>query len=155
MVKNLTADASDLRDVASLPGSGISPGDGNGNPFQHCCLGNHRDRGAWGATVLGVTKSQTRLSTRTLNRGRTGQCDGFVHVFSSNNPPPANEEASYQGPWKEYKDENAVEKCAILWGRLGLKEHRHDEMCAKQSTCCGNAGRDEISSDWESRRAPL
>ena len=44
-----------------IPGS-RSPGEGNGNPFQYSCLENPLDRGAWQATVHGVTKSQTRLS---------------------------------------------------------------------------------------------
>ena len=42
--------------------SGKSPGDGNGNPLQHSCLGNPMDRGSWRATVQGVAKSQTWLS---------------------------------------------------------------------------------------------
>ena len=41
---------------------GRCPGIGNGNPLQHSCLGNPMDRGAWRATVHGVTKNQTRLS---------------------------------------------------------------------------------------------
>ena len=45
------------------PGSGRSPGAGNGSPFQYSCLGKPMDGGAWWATVHGVTKSQTRLST--------------------------------------------------------------------------------------------
>ena len=45
-----------------VPGSRRSPGEGNGNPFQYSCLENSMDRGAWWATVHGVTKSQTRLS---------------------------------------------------------------------------------------------
>ena len=49
-------------DVGSIPGSGISPGEGNGNPLQYSCLENSMDRGAWQATVYGVAKSQTRLS---------------------------------------------------------------------------------------------
>ena len=44
-----------------LPGLGRSPGRGNGNPLQHSCLENPIDRGAWWATVHGVTKSRTRL----------------------------------------------------------------------------------------------
>ena len=48
--------------VGSIPGSGRSPGEGNGNPLQHFCIGNPTDRGAWQATVHGVAKSQTRLS---------------------------------------------------------------------------------------------
>ena len=46
-------------DLGSIPGSGRSPGEGNGNPLQHSCLENPIDRGAWRATVLGVAKSQT------------------------------------------------------------------------------------------------
>ena len=46
-------------DGSSLPGLGRSPGEGNGNPFHYSCLENSMDRGAWQATVHGVTKSQT------------------------------------------------------------------------------------------------
>ena len=49
-------------DLGSIHGSGRSPGEGNGNPFQYSCLGNPIDRGAWWATVHGVAKSWTRLS---------------------------------------------------------------------------------------------
>ena len=48
-------------DPGSIPGSGRSPEGGNGNSLQYSCLGNSMDRGAWRATVLGVTKSQTPL----------------------------------------------------------------------------------------------
>ena len=43
-------------DMGSIPGSGRSPGEGNGNSFQYSCLGNPRDRGAWQATVHRVAK---------------------------------------------------------------------------------------------------
>ena len=49
-------------DPGSIPGSGRSPGEGNDNPLPYSCLGNPMDRGAWWATVHGVTKSQTQLS---------------------------------------------------------------------------------------------
>ena len=45
----------------SIPGSGRSPGEGNGNPLQYSCLENSVDRGAWKATVHGVAKGRTRL----------------------------------------------------------------------------------------------
>ena len=61
VVKNLPANAGDVRDVGSIPGSGTSPGEGHGNPLQCSCLENPMDRGAWRATVHGVTKSQTGL----------------------------------------------------------------------------------------------
>ena len=61
MVKNLPAKEGDIRDMALIPGLGRSPGEGNGNPLQYSCLENLMDRGAWRATVHGVTKSQTQL----------------------------------------------------------------------------------------------
>ena len=61
LVKNLHANAGDIRDMGSIPGSGRSPGGGHGNPLQYSCLENPMDRGAWRATVHGVAKSQTRV----------------------------------------------------------------------------------------------
>ena len=55
-------DARNTRDIGLTPGLGRSPGEGHGNPLQYSCLENFMDRGAWWATVHGVTKSQTRLS---------------------------------------------------------------------------------------------
>ena len=49
-------------DLGSVPGSGRSPGERNGNPLQYSCLKNPMDRGAWWATVYGVAKSWTQLS---------------------------------------------------------------------------------------------
>ena len=49
-------------DPGSIPASGRSPGDGNDNPLQYSCLENPMNRGAWWATVHGVTKSWTQLS---------------------------------------------------------------------------------------------
>ena len=60
MVKNLPVNAGE---GGSIPGLGRSPGKGNGNPLQYSCLENPMDRGAWWATVCGVVKSQTQLST--------------------------------------------------------------------------------------------
>ena len=51
MVKNLPANAGDLRDPDSIPGSGRSQGGGHGNPHQYSYLENPIDRGAWRATV--------------------------------------------------------------------------------------------------------
>ena len=58
--------ACNARDPGSIPGSGRSPGEGDGNPLQFSCLGNPMDRGAWWATVCGVVKSRTRLSTHVM-----------------------------------------------------------------------------------------
>ena len=62
-VKNPPTNAEDKRDVGSIPGSGWSPGGGNGNPFQYSCLENPMDRGAWRTTVQRVTKSRTPWAT--------------------------------------------------------------------------------------------
>ena len=52
MVKNLNEGG-----LGSIPGSGRSPGEGNGNSLQYACLKNPMDRGAWWATVHGVAES--------------------------------------------------------------------------------------------------
>ena len=62
MVRNPPANAGDTGDAGLIPGSGRSPGGGNGNPLQYSCLKNSMDRGAWQATVQSVTKNQTQLS---------------------------------------------------------------------------------------------
>ena len=56
MVKNLTANAGDIRDTGSIPVSGRSPGGGHDNPLQCSCLENPMDRGAWQAMVYRVAK---------------------------------------------------------------------------------------------------
>ena len=53
MIKSLPASAGGARDVGSNPGSGICPGEGNGNLLQYPCLGTPMDRGAWRAKVQG------------------------------------------------------------------------------------------------------
>ena len=58
------ASACNAGDLGSNPGSGRSPGEGSGNPFQYSCLQNSMDREAWWASVHGVAKS-----------GRTRLCD--------------------------------------------------------------------------------
>ena len=62
VVKNLPANAGDIRDVGSSPGLGRSSGGEHGNPLQYSCLENPVNRGAWKATVHGVAKSRRRLS---------------------------------------------------------------------------------------------
>ena len=60
--KESACSAGDAGDWGSIPGSGRSPGGGNGNPLQCSCLKNSTDRGPWRGTVHGVSKSWTRLS---------------------------------------------------------------------------------------------
>ena len=60
-VKNPSANAGDTGDVGSVPGSGRSPGGGNGNPLLYSCLKNLTDREVWRTRVHRVAKSQTEL----------------------------------------------------------------------------------------------
>ena len=74
MVKNLPA----MWETILIPGSGRSLGEGNGNPLQYSCLGNSMDRGAWQATVHGVTKSWPWLSnTFTSSLAKLGS----IHIY--------------------------------------------------------------------------
>ena len=72
MINSLPANAADIVDLGSIPGSGISSGGGNGNPLSYPCLDNSMDRGGWQATVHGVSKSWIRLSIHTYIM-RTGR----------------------------------------------------------------------------------
>ena len=56
VVKNLPANIGDSGDMILIPGLGRYPGEGNGNLLRYSCLGNPMHRGAWQATVHGVTK---------------------------------------------------------------------------------------------------
>ena len=60
-VKNLPANAGDVKDEGLIPGLGRFPGGGHGDPLRYSCLENRMDRGAWRATVHRVAKSRTRL----------------------------------------------------------------------------------------------
>ena len=67
VVKNLLANAEDVRDVSLIPESGRYPAEGHGNPIQYSCLENPMDRGAWWATVHRVTKNQTELKQLSIH----------------------------------------------------------------------------------------
>ena len=67
VVKNLPANAADIKDAGSILELGRSPGEGNGNPLQYSCLGNPMDRGAWWATVHRVAKSWIQLKRLSMH----------------------------------------------------------------------------------------
>ena len=73
MVKNPLANAGDIRDRGSIPGSGKSPGGGCGNPLQYSCLENPMERGAWQVMVHRVTKSRTSLDRLRMHTCTSGQ----------------------------------------------------------------------------------
>ena len=84
VVKNPPANAGDLRDASLIPGWGRSPGGRHGNPLQYFCLENPMDRGAWWATVHGVTKSQTGLKQLSKHLGdilEDPDIFSFMHHF--------------------------------------------------------------------------
>ena len=62
LVKNLPANAGDVRDRGSIPGLGRPSGGGHDNPLQYSCLENSMDRETWRASVHGVAKSWTQLN---------------------------------------------------------------------------------------------
>ena len=68
MIKNPSANAGDIKDMGSIPGSGRPPGEGEDNPLQYSCLQNPMDRGVWQTTAHTVIKSPKppgRFSTHT------------------------------------------------------------------------------------------
>ena len=73
VVKNPPVNVGDVRVTSSIPGSGRFPGGRHGNPLQYSCLENSMDRGAWWATVLTVTESDTTQATQ----------DACRHVLSN------------------------------------------------------------------------
>ena len=81
VVKNSSAIAGDLRDVGSIPGSGRSPGAGNGNPLLHTCLEISMVRGAQRAIIHGVAKSQTQLSARA--RAQESICLYYLSTYNT------------------------------------------------------------------------
>ena len=87
VVKNLLADAGVIRDTGPIPGSERSPGGGYGNPPQYSCLENFTGRGAWRATVHGVTKSWTQLKLLSVIYNvvlisAVQQSDSAVHLYT-------------------------------------------------------------------------
>ena len=64
VVKNPPTNAGDARDASSIPGSGRSPGEGNGNPLHYSCLENPMDRGAWWTTYVGSKRVGHDLTTQ-------------------------------------------------------------------------------------------
>ena len=83
-VKCLAYNAGDL---GSIPGSGRSSGEGNGNPLQYSCLENPMDRGTWRATAHWVAKSWTRLSNFTFTFSNSSSSeyseisDNFIQIY--------------------------------------------------------------------------
>ena len=71
VVKKKKKPAAQAGDMGSIPGSGRCPGEGNDNPLQYSCLENPLDRGAWRATVHGVTESDVTWQLHTATNKRS------------------------------------------------------------------------------------
>ena len=74
------ASACNAGDLGSIPGSGRSPGEGNGNPLQYSCLENPMDEGAWWATVYSVAKSDTTEPLHSLTHSKTQPPQQIEHT---------------------------------------------------------------------------
>ena len=83
VVKNLTANAGDIRDLGSIPRLGRSPGEGHGNPLQYSCLENPMDSGAWWATVHRVAQSRTRLKQLSTHNTKTVTLTCYLYTSLS------------------------------------------------------------------------
>jgi len=81
VVKNPPANAGDSGDLGSIPGLGISRGEGSGNLLQYSCLENSKDRGPWWAAVHGVEKSWTQLSTHPHTQVYGGLTISCTRIF--------------------------------------------------------------------------
>ena len=81
MVKNLPANAGDVRDAGSIPGSERSPGGAHGNPLQYPHLENSMDRGAWWATVHSIAHSQTGLKQLSMQHAHGTESKWFSHLY--------------------------------------------------------------------------
>ena len=78
--------ACDARDAGSIPGSGGSPGEGNGNLLQYSCLGNPTDRGAWWATVHGVARVRHDLVIKPIYLAHIPAQNAHVHTHTKEIP---------------------------------------------------------------------
>ena len=82
VVKNIPANSRDTANTSSIPGSGKSPGEGNGSPLQYSCLENSMDRGVWHGIVHKVAKSCTRLSDwARMNTRSQIDLNGFLCIL--------------------------------------------------------------------------
>ena len=119
-------------DPSSIPESGRSPGEGNGNPLQYSCLENSMDRGAWQATVHGVAKSQTRLSdqqtdTRLNTRSYLQHAGSLVAAYAIwaslvaqlvKNPPAMRETWVQSLGWEDPLEKGKATHSSILAWRI-------------------------------------
>ena len=113
-------------DSGSIPGLERSPGEGNGNPLQCSCLQNPMDRGAWWATVPGVTESDPTEQLRNNNKWEEKRQE---HVFSL--PGSLDGVRVLPGSGKE-----TVCDCAHVHTHTHTHTHTHSRLCAYFRSMC-------------------
>ena len=79
--KESACNVGDTGDVGSIPGLVRSPRGRHGNPLQYSCLENPMDRGAWGATVHGVAKNQTKLMSQAREGPRLSELKCWLRIL--------------------------------------------------------------------------
>ena len=86
VVKKPPANAGDITDAGSIPGSERSPGGGHHNPLQYSCLENPKDRGAWWATVHRIAKSWTQLKRLRLHPTQERHLEAYAVILDNFSP---------------------------------------------------------------------
>ena len=121
VVKNPPASAGDAGDLGPIPGLGRSPGGGNGNLVQYSCLENAMHRGAWQATVCGVTKNLTQLSMHVLNYTKARRySNGLTYLKNTNLKHSINSQKPKRTEYKHiYKRNSSNQK-----GKAKIKKNK-------------------------------
>ena len=161
MVKNPPAKAGDAGNMGSIPGSGRSSGRRHGNPLQDSCLGNSMDRGAWRATVHGVTKSEMQLSMHAIIEGLvnwvlwwmgliTHSCIISFFLWTGIRNPVFWLSLVVQ-PWQKFFTSNFYDPffgCTVLCGMWDLRSPTRDGTHAPTGEAWG-------PNHWTAREVPL
>ena len=84
VIRNLPANAGDIRDVVSIPGSGRSPGGGHGNPLQYSCLENPMDRGALQVLVAPLSYKESDSTEATEHKHTLSEVGHSSRYFQDN-----------------------------------------------------------------------
>ena len=105
--------------MSSIPGSGRSPGGGHGDPLQYSCLENPVDRGAWRATVHGLTESWTQLSmhTQSLRTASFNECSAPSAVL----PGAGNRPERCEGALFSLNPQGPLTCLGLRWGSLSSR----------------------------------
>ena len=114
MVKNPPANTGDVRDMDSIPGSGRSPGEGNGNSLQYSCLENPMGREAWQTSVHGVTRVGHDLKTsptNTMKKNEDSKEESLASIAVV---------ALREGEMTQNGENNFNSLCILIWLKTSL-----------------------------------